>query len=85
MKNQTQLIHVICANSERQRFKDALRMAMREGSWVLVQQLQLEPSWISYIEELSLQGSHYKFRLWLTLPQYECPEFLLKSCVKVAL
>jgi hypothetical protein len=52
------LINVICASSERQRFKDALRVAMREGSWVLVQQLQLEPSWISYIEELSLQGSH---------------------------
>lgn len=68
-----------------------MKIAMMNGDWLLVQNLQIEPSWIemieAYLHEMTkAEECHQRFRLWLTIPQMDnCSDLILKACVKVAL
>ena len=65
-----------------------LEMAHREGHWVILNNIHLMPRWLLRLEKMlddfALEGSHEKFRLFLTSdPSNGIPIGLLARCIKL--
>lgn len=67
---------------------DRLEMAHRNGHWVILNNIHLMPTWLLQLEkkldEFALEGSHSKFRLFLTSdPSNAIPIGILNRCIKL--
>ena len=67
---------------------DRLEMAHRNGHWVILNNIHLMPNWLIQLEkkldEFALEGSHGKFRLFLTSdPSAGIPIGILNRCIKL--
>jgi dynein heavy chain len=65
-----------------------LDMAHRNGHWVVLNNIHLMPNWLIELEkkldEFALEGSHKKFRLFLSSdPANSIPIGLLNRCIKI--
>jgi dynein heavy chain len=65
-----------------------LEMAHRNGHWVVLNNVHLMPRWLNELEkkldEFALEGSHKKFRLFLSSePATSIPIGLLNRCIKL--
>ena len=65
-----------------------LEMAHRQGQWVVLNNIHLMPNWLIELEkkldEFALEGSHKKFRLFLSSdPANSIPIGLLNRCIKI--
>eukprot|EP01041_Mallomonas_annulata_P000386 gene386-700_t len=65
-----------------------LEMAHRNGHWVVLNNIHLMPRWLIELEkkldEFAIEGSHKKFRLFLTSdPSNSIPIGLLNRCIKL--
>jgi dynein heavy chain, axonemal len=65
-----------------------LEMAHRQGHWVVLNNIHLMPNWLIELEkkldEFALEGSHKKFRLFLSSdPATSIPIGLLNRCIKI--
>jgi len=65
-----------------------LEMAHRNGQWVVLNNIHLMPRWLIELEkkldEFALEGSHKKFRLFLSSdPATSIPIGLLNRCIKL--
>ena len=65
-----------------------LEMAHRNGQWVVLNNIHLMPRWLIELEkkldEFALEGSHKKFRLFLSSdPASSIPIGLLNRCIKL--
>ena len=65
-----------------------LEMAHRQGHWVVLNNVHLMPSWLLVLEkrldEFGLEGSHKKFRLFLSSDASNAiPIGLLNRCIKI--
>ena len=65
-----------------------LEMAHRQGHWVVLNNVHLMPSWLLVLEkrldEFALEGSHKKFRLFLSSDAANSiPIGLLNRCIKI--
>lgn len=65
-----------------------LELAHRNGHWVILNNIHLMPSWLIELEkkldEFALEGSHEKFRLYLSSdPSNAIPIGVLSRCIKL--
>eukprot|EP00903_Cladosiphon_okamuranus_P006208 g6103.t2 len=65
-----------------------LELAHRNGHWVILNNIHLMPSWLIELEkkldEFALEGSHEKFRLYLSSdPSKAIPIGVLSRCIKL--
>lgn len=65
-----------------------LELAHRNGHWVILNNIHLMPSWLIELEkkldEFALEGSHEKFRLYLSSdPSGAIPIGVLSRCIKL--
>lgn len=65
-----------------------LELAHRNGHWVILNNIHLMPSWLIELEkkldEFALEGSHEKFRLYLSSdPSPAIPIGVLSRCIKL--
>merc|ERR1711968_208708 len=65
-----------------------LEMAHRQGHWVVLNNVHLMPAWLQILEkkldEFSLEGSHKRFRLFLSSDAAKSiPIGLLNRCIKI--
>ncbi len=65
-----------------------IKEAVIEGSWVVLQNCHLFPSWMSkldaIVENMEPQMTHESFRLWLTsYPSNDFPVAILRNGVKL--
>lgn len=65
-----------------------LELAHRNGHWVILNNIHLMPSWLIELEkkldEFALEGSHEKFRLFLSSdPSNAIPIGVLSRCIKL--
>lgn len=87
---QQRLSNLIGKKEDTAKLHELIRRGITNGEWVLIENLDLELSWIpiieQYITQFTPELNNNKFRLFLTVPQMdECSDFLLKSSIKIAL
>lgn len=79
---------VTCARYQDVVAMSCLELAHRNGHWVILNNIHLMPSWLIELEkkldEFALEGSHEKFRLYLSSdPSNAIPIGVLSRCIKL--